>query len=39
MKKVLIVGEILITIDAAMPALATDLSSLPMLLRRPPVDD
>jgi hypothetical protein len=39
MKKVLIVSEILITLDAAMPTLAADPSSLPMLSRRPPADD
>jgi hypothetical protein len=35
-KKVLIVSAILITLDAAMPALAADPSSLPILSRRPP---
>jgi hypothetical protein len=39
MKKVLIVSEILITLDAAMPALAADPPGLLMLSRRPPVDD
>ncbi len=36
MKKVLIVSAILITLDAAMPALAADPSSLPIQSRGPP---
>jgi hypothetical protein len=36
MKKVLTVSTILITFDAAMPALAADPSSLRILSRRPP---